>query len=179
MNIADPDKRDSTEKSFEPSLEVQGMIQALQQAMSGDLDDTDQEQLIKTLQNNRSHILKYALQAYLNKPNSASLLEGVNALLGQIEKTVRDDRKERAKKRDAEGNRLVFNQMLEAMDKIAGGHVAMPSFDYTAFILDPNKPLVDVTTLSKAIKPDELKQGISICDIDGNPIDLIMEDEDE
>ena len=180
MNIVDPDRsaHPSEPNKFEPSLEVQGMIQALQQGMNGNLDDIDQEQLIKALQNNRSHILQFALQAYINNPKSASLLEGVNALLGQIEKTVRDDRKERAKKRESEGNRLVFSQMLEAMDKIASGSVNMPSFEFTQFILDPSKPLVNPDSFKNDIKPDELVQGIALVTIEGEKIDLIPEDEE-
>jgi hypothetical protein len=60
--------------------------------------------------------------------------------------------------------------MLEAMKTISSGAVSLPVFDMTRFLLDPNKSLLDAAKDIAPIKPEELVQGNSLVDIDGNPV---------
>lgn len=163
--LSDLDKKHRTEDE-----EAAAAMQALRKALVLDLEDEDQNKLVEAIQQNRALLLNYAMQQYLAKPSSASLLEGVSSLIGHMEKTVRDNRKEKAKKKEGETNVLAFNQMLEAMKTISSGAVSLPVFDMTGFLLDPNKSLLDAAKDIAPIKPEELVQGNSLVDIDGNPV---------
>lgn len=153
----------------DPSLEVITIMEKMRKALEGNPEDQDQTKLVTLIQENRALLLQYAMSQYLLNPKSASLLEGVTSLIGQMEKTVRDDRKERTKKNDAENNIVSFNQMLDAMKSISSGKIAVPSFDMADFILDPSKSLL-VTPGIAPIKPEELVMGNSLVDIDGNTV---------
>jgi hypothetical protein len=155
--------------SIEPSLEMQAIMEKMRKAMEDNPEDIDQTALIKVIQENRANILQYAMGQYLQNPKSASLLEGVTSLIGQMESTVRNDRKERAKKKDAENNVLSFNQMLDAMQNISNGAIVIPHFDMSDFILDPSKTLLTQADVAP-IKPEELVQGNELIDIDGNAV---------
>lgn len=145
------------------------VMECLRRAMTGTESDIDQEELVKVVQKNRAFILEYAMRAYLDNPKSASLLEGVTQMFAQIEKTVRDDRKERAKKKEAENNVLGFGALMDALGNIANGSIRLPVFDLGDFILDPNKSIMQDPAM-EPIKDDELVQGNSIVDIDGNKV---------
>lgn len=153
----------------DPSLEVIAIMDKIREALKGNLEDTDQKGLVTLIQENRALLLQYAMSQYLLNPKSASLLEGVTSLIGQMEKTVRDDRKERTKAKDAENNIVSFNQMLDAMKAISAGKIDLPSFDMSDFILDPGKSLIKDDTIAP-IKKEELVQGNAVVDIDGNTV---------
>jgi len=163
--MSDLDKKHKTEDD-----EAAAMMETLRKALTADLEDEDQNKLVEAIQQGRALALNYAMMQYLSKPSSASLLEGVSSLLGHMEKTVRDNRKEKAKKKEGETNVLAFNQMLEAMKSISSGAVALPVFDMSNFLLDPNKSLLEGVKEVAPIKPEELVQGNSLVDIDGNAV---------
>ena len=152
-----------------PSPGIETILMALKKAIEGTEEDVDQVNLVKVIQENRAFVLEFAMRAYLDNPKNAGLLEGVTAIIGQIEKTVRDDRKERMKKTENENNQVAFVQMLEAMKNISSGAISIPVFEHTNFILDPNKSLLDLVKVAP-IKPEELKQGMEIVNIDGQPV---------
>lgn len=153
----------------EPSLEMIAIMERMRKALEANPEDVDQTELVTIIQENRAHILQYAMGQYLQNPKSASLLEGVTSLITQMENTVRQDRKERLKKKDAENNVLSFNQMLEAMKGISNGQIVIPHFDMSDFVLDPNKSLLSITDAAP-INPAELVQGNELIDIDGKPV---------
>lgn len=151
--------------------EVEKVLLMMKQALVKDLEDEKQTRLVDAVQASRQMLLQYAMQQYLSNPKSASLLEGVTSLIAHIEKTVRDDRKEKAKEKEGESNILHFNQMLEAMKMISANKVAVPTFDIAAFILDPNKSLIPEGNPEIApINPEELVQGNAIVDIEGKTV---------
>lgn len=132
-------------------------------------EDVEQVSLVTALQKNRQFLLQFAMRAYMEKPNSASLLEGVTSLLDHMEKSVRNDRKERSKKQESQDNKLSFQQMLEAMQMIKTGTIALPTFDVSSFLLDPTVSLVEGLDV-KPINEHELVQGNAVVDIDGNAV---------
>lgn len=146
------------------------VIEELRTAMTGTEDDIDQEALVKMVQKNRAFMLEYAMAAYLDNPKNGELLGSVTSIIAAIEKSVREDRKERMKKKDSENNKLAFNQMLEAMQNINNGTIKMPVFDMSDFILDPSKPLLSADSKVLPIQEGELVQGNAVVDIDGNPV---------
>jgi hypothetical protein len=153
----------------EPSLEMIAIMERMRKALQENPEDVDQKELVKVIQENRAHILQYAMGQYLQNPKSASLLEGVTSLIGQMEGAVRNDRKERAKKQDQENNVISFNQMLDAMKGISNGQIIIPHFDMADFILDPGQSLLTRIDVDP-IKPEELVQGNELIDIDGNAV---------
>lgn len=151
--------------------QVEQILLMMKQALVKDLEDDKQTRLVDAVQASRQMLLQYAMQQYLSNPKSASLLEGVTSLIAHIEKTVRDDRKEKAKEKEGESNVIHFNQMLEAMKLISANKVVVPAFNVSAFILDPNKSLIPQGNPEIApIKPEELVQGNAIVNIDGETV---------
>lgn len=146
------------------------VLEELRIAMTGTEEDIDQEALVKMVQKNRAFLLEYAMSAYLDNPRNGELLGSVTSIIAAIEKTVREDRKERTKKKDSENNKMAFNQMLEAMEKIQNGGIKMPVFDMSDFILDPSKSLVAADSTMAPIQEGELVQGMQTVGIDGEAI---------
>ena len=151
-------------------MEMTLIIERLRKALEDNPEDIDQTKLVTLIQENRTLLLQHAMGQYLQSPKSATLLEGVTSLIGQMEKTVRDDRKERAKKKDAETNVVSFNEMLDAMKSIATGQIMIPHFDMSDFILDPGKSLLTQADVAP-IKPEELVQGNGLIDLNGDAIE--------
>ncbi|MNG46972.1 hypothetical protein D3C79_48390 [compost metagenome] len=145
------------------------VLALLQQTLTPTEEDQEQVSFVTALQKNRQFLLQYAMKAYMEKPGSASLLEGVTSLLAHMEKAIRDDRKERMKKQENQDNKLSFNQMLEAMSMIKTGAIQIPIFDVSSFMLDPSVSLTDGLDV-KPINEAELVQGNQIISIDGTPV---------
>ena len=151
--------------------EVGTAMENIRKALVKNIEDEDQTQLVDAIQEHRTLLLKYVTQQYLSNPKSASLLIGLISLINDMEKTVRDDRKEKMKKQDSQNNIVAFNQMVDAMKSISAGKIDLPVFDMQAFILDPSKSLI--TPTMEGINPitaEELVQGNSIVDIDGKTV---------
>lgn len=148
---------------------MRGVIEQLREAMTGTAEDVDQEALIKMVQQNRAFLLEYAMAAYLDNPKNGELLGSVTSIIAAIEKAVREDRKERMKKKDSENNQLAFSQLMEAMGNISSGGIKIPVFDMSDFILDPTKPLALSNNVAP-IKAEELVQGNTLVDLDGQPV---------
>lgn len=161
-------EQDTPDRPVDDELVI-ALLQKLQQGITGTDDDEDQKKLVNAIQENRTFLLKYAMGQYLKSPKSASLLEGVTSLIAQMEKTVRDDRKERAKKKEGESNRATFNQLVEAMGKISEGSICLPMFESFNFALDPSKSLIENVDI-KPISQGELKQGMQILDLEGKEV---------
>lgn len=163
------DQENSKPAGADPSLEVIAIITKMREALVRNPDDPEQVSLVDIVQENRALLLQYAMSQYLLNPKSASLLEGVTSLIAQMEKTVRDDRKEKAKKKENENDMISFNQMLEAMKNISSGKIIIPSFDMSDFILDPGKSLIMSPDIAP-ISPEELVQGNALVGLDAEPI---------
>lgn len=156
----------------EDVAKMKAALEELRSAMIGSEDDPDQNALVKVIQRNRAFLLEYALSAYIDNPKNAKLLEGVTQIIAQIEKVVRDDRKEALKKKDQDNNKVGFNQMMEALQNISNGSVRMPTFNFNDFILDPGKSIIANHPKMDPIGEQELLQGNSLIDLEGNQMDF-------
>lgn len=145
------------------------VIEELRRAMAGTEEDIDQVEMVKMVQKNRAFLLEYAMSAYLDNPRNGELLGSVTSIIAALEKCVREDRKERMKKKDQENNAIGFNQMMDALQNISNGGIRMPVFDFKDFILDPAKTII-VSQDMEPIKADELVQGNALVDIDGQAV---------
>ncbi|ASU03447.1 hypothetical protein RISINGSUN_223 [Erwinia phage vB_EamM_RisingSun] len=150
--------------------EVTKVLLNIQQQLARNDEDVDQTFLVDALQQHRSMILNYATLQFVKKPNNPKMLEAVTTLVAQLEKAVRDDRKERLKKKENEDNKVSFNQMLDAMKKISNGEINIPTFTMDSFMLDPSQSLLSIREGIKPINTEELEMGNQLVDLDGNPM---------
>lgn len=136
------------------------------------LEDNDQIGLVSTIQKYRTVLLEVASLAYIkSKGNNPKLLDAIVSLIGNLEKTVRDDRKEKAKKKEKEDNKATFNQLIEAIGVITNKQIETKP-ELGLVILDPTVSLYDTATNENVgkINPAELSLGIIQLDIDGNEV---------
>jgi len=152
------------------SDKMRAVIEELRQAMVGNEEDIDQTEMVKMIQKNRAFLLEYAMGAYLDNPKNGELLGSVKSIVDALEKSIRDDRKERMKKKENEDNQISFNQMMEALQNMNNGSIKLPTFDFGEFVLDPSKPVMGDKKFFNPINENELDQGIQQLDFDGNKI---------
>lgn len=142
-------------------------IKEIQAVLNGAMDKEGENQLIVTLQKHRNLLLDMATQAFIKKPNSSSLLDSINTLLGTIERTIRDDRKERMKDRELEDNKANFASFVNALNEVSSGRLVLPNYGSAAMILDPMKPIIDLSDdPDNDIDEGELVMGAQIIDSD-------------
>ena len=146
------------------------VIEELRAVMVGNDDDIDQTEMVKMIQKNRAFLLEYAMGAYLDNPKNGELLGSVTSIIAALEKTIREDRKERMKKKESEDNAISFNQMMDALTNMSNGNISLPVFDFGDYILDPSKPIMGEKKFFNPINEHELDQGIQQGDFDGNKI---------
>lgn len=168
-SIPQPEEQNS---GLTPEMEnkVKGLMQSLSTAIRKDDESDDQSHLIEVIQLNRALLLDSAMMSYLNKPGHSKLLESVISLLAGMEKAVRDDRKEAAKKKELLTNTVAFTNMLDALKEISTGRITIPTFDMGDFVLDPSKSLIEGDEEIGEIKEAELEQGNFLVDLEGNRI---------
>lgn len=148
---------------------IQSIMDALAIANSIDENDPNQHALIRAIQKHREMILHNATVAYVKNPNNPKLLDALNSLITALEKSVRDDRKEKAKDKDREENRASFNQMVEALKNIKESTIVLPEWSPELILLDPSVSIQEhIGELN--FKPDELVQGNFNVDFDGNKV---------
>jgi hypothetical protein len=145
---------------------LQEVLSLLAATLESTDEDKEQVGFVVALQKNRKFLLEYAMKAYMERP-SPSQLEVITSLLGHMEKAVRDDRKERMKKQENQDNAISFKQMLDAMSMIKQGAIALPVFDLSSFMLDPNKSVIADEVGVKPILAQELTMGNELVNIDG------------
>jgi len=168
-----PEKEQPKERKVADNNDTDRMrkvIEELREAMVGTEEDVDQAEMVKMIQKNRAFLLEYAMGAYLDNPKNGELLGSVKSIVDALERSIRDDRKERAKKKEKEDNAISFNQMMDALTNMTNGTVKMPVFDFGDYILDPSKPIQGDKPFFNPINENELDQGIQQLDFDGNKI---------
>ncbi len=149
---------------------IKGVLEGIQSALRSKEEDPEQNTLIEAIQAHRSVILDIASNAYMHRPNDPKLLEALSSLIGQLEKSVRDDRKERQKKQDSEDNKVAFRQMVEALGSLASGDIQLPTFSGVGIFMDPLGNKEGESQTFADIKPGELTGGIIGLDFDGNSV---------
>lgn len=171
MEYEDDDFSSNLKKEKEKELteELQKIINEIGTTLQ-DPNDSQKNGFVKALQKHRKMILDISSKAYILKPGNPKLLEAIGSILGAMEKSVRDDRKEKFKKDEAEENKITLRQMVEGLNKLRIGEVSVPTFVDTAFLMDPNKSLLEISPDMKKIKQAELITGMQLLDFDGNVV---------
>lgn len=154
------------------------LIAQIQAVLSAGHSVENENSLIKIVQAQRTLLLDIATQTFITKPNNPKLLDSINTILAQMEKTVRDDRKERLKDRELEDNKANFATFVNALNEVAAGRLVMPTYGDMAIILDPMAPVITFDdNPDEEIKEEEWLQGRQI--LDSNEIKESFEIDDD
>lgn len=139
------------------------LIANINAILKKDPSKESENELISLVQKQRTLLLDIATQTYISKPGNCKLLDSINTLIGQLEKSVRDDRKEALKNRELESNKANFASFVNALNEVAAGKLEIPNYGDMGIILDPLKPVTQLSSESQ-IKSEELDQGSIIVD---------------
>ena len=139
------------------------LIANINAILKKDPSKESENELISLVQKQRTLLLDIATQTYISKPGNCKLLDSINTLIGQLEKSVRDDRKEALKNRELESNKANFASFVNALNEVAAGELEIPNYGDMGIILDPLKPVTQLSSESQ-IKSEELDQGLIIVD---------------
>lgn len=145
---------------------VQGILDSIQNAIKPNEEDQEQKTLVEAIQAHRAMIIEVATTAYVARSHDPKMLEALSSLLSQLEKSVRDDRKEKAKLQDQQDNKLAFRQVVELLGNMSTGSIKVPDFG-GALNFDP---LGDLDDSEFKIKDAELSVGHISLDFEGNKI---------
>lgn len=152
-------EEDKTNKYIDCVQSIQGLF------AKGYSKETGQE-LIVYLQKQRSLILELMLDNFMRRAD-AKMGDAINTLMSQMEKSVRDDRKEAVKAKEMETSKETFALFAKSLSAVTDGSLIIPNFGPSSLLLDPMKALVD--SKEAKIKPEELLMGNIL--VDDKPIE--------
>lgn len=166
MSYADYNDEEPTRPQFMPEEKLKTekdkdeLIANIRSILHGERNKENEDRLFSLVQLHRTLVLDIATQAYIAKPGNSKLLDSINTILAQTEKSARDDRKERAKDRELEDNRANFATFVNALNEVASGRLEIPNYGNMAIVLDPLAPIIQPNgDYSMEIKNEELHQG--------------------
>lgn len=139
------------------------LISNINAILKKDQNSETENELINLVQKQRTLLLDIATQTYISKPSNCKLLDSINTLIGQLEKSVRDNRKELQKAKEMEDNKTSFAAFVNALNEVANGKLVIPNYGDMGIILDPLKPVTQLDS-ETMIKAEELAQGLIIVD---------------
>lgn len=140
------------------------LIAKIQEILNGGHSVDNENSVLKIIQKQRTLLMDIATTAYINKPNNSKLLDSINTINAQIEKSIRDDRKERLKDRELEDNKANFATFVNALSEISSGRIVMPNYGEHCLVLDPLAPIYQDEDPDNEIKDEELYLGRQILD---------------
>ena len=139
------------------------LISNINAILKKDQNSETENELINLVQKQRTLLLDIATQTYISKPSNCKLLDSINTLIGQLEKSVRDSRKEVQKAKEMEDNKTSFAAFVNALNEVANGKLVIPNYGDMGIILDPLKPVTQLNS-ETMIKAEELAQGLIVVD---------------
>lgn len=132
------------------------LIQSISDILGKPQTTETENELITLVQQQRRLLLDIATTTFIKKPNNPKLLDSINTILAQIEKTVRDDRKEKLKNKELEDNKVSFGAFVNALNEVAAGKIVLPSYSGRDIAADFETPLIDLSDPDLAITDEEL-----------------------
>lgn len=139
------------------------LIKNINSILKKDPTRETEDELINLVQKQRTLLLDIATQTYISKPSNCKLLDSINTLVSQLEKSVRDSRKEVQKAKELEDNKTSFAAFVNALNEVANGKLVIPNYGDMGIILDPLKPVTQLNS-ETMIRPEELDQGLIVVD---------------
>lgn len=184
MSYSDYNDEEPTRPQFEAEERLKvykdkdELIENIRNVLKGDRTKENEDKLFSIVQLHRALVLDIATQAYISKPGNSKLLDSINTILAQTEKSARDDRKERRQDRELEDNRANFATFVNALNEVASGRLEIPNYGNMAIVLDPLAPIIQPNgDYSMEIKNEELYQGHQI--LDAKEIETTFDIDDE
>lgn len=181
--------RPQSEEKLKTEQDKDELIKSIQKVLNGDRNKENEGMLFSLVQRHRTLVLDIATHTYISKPNNPKLLDSINTILAQLEKSARDDRKERRQDKELEDNRANFATFVNALNEVSAGRLEIPNYGNMAIVLDPLAPIINPgNDYSLIIKEEELYQGHQSIDskeveksfdIDDEPVIRVDDDEDE
>lgn len=127
--------------------------------------------LINYIQKQRTLLIEIMLDNFMKRPNP-KMADSMNTLLAQMEKSVRDDRKEAVKAKEMETSKETFELFSKSLNAVIDGRIHIPTFGEQSLLLDPLKPLIAPSDAK--FKPGEFQLGRQ--EIDIKPIENKMQE---
>lgn len=156
---------DKDEFKLAQEKEKEELINKIQTILNGGHSIENENNLINVVQKQRKLLLDIATKTFISKPNNPKLMDSINTVLAQMEKSVRDDRKERLKDKELEDNKANFATFANALKEISAGKIKMPTFEDVPLNFNPlGDDFFVPLDLDDAIKPEELVKGRQILD---------------
>lgn len=150
----------NTDNRTQLDIDKENLIKKINEILNDENSVEKENELINAVQKQRALLLDIATTTFLHKPNNPKLLDAINSVIAGIEKTIRDNRKEKLKDRELEDNKTNFGKFVNALNEISNGKVNIPTYENLPFILDPLKPVIDIDSNSSLeITEGELTQG--------------------
>lgn len=118
--------------------------------------------LINYLQKQRSMLIEIMVNNFINRP-CAKMADALNTTLAQMEKSVRDDRKETDRAKELQTSKETWDLFTKSLTAVMDGQLKVPTFGKIGLVLDPLKNEID--DFEDEIKDSELSQGIEKLDI--------------
>lgn len=97
--------------------------------------------LVNYIQKQRSLLIEIMIGNFMKRPDP-KMADAMNTLLGQMEKSVRDDRKEALKAKEMETSKETFELFSKSLNAVIDGRIHIPTFGKQSLLLDPLKPLI-------------------------------------
>lgn len=139
--------------------EKDAMLLNLQNILNKGGSKEVESELLDAVQQHRRLLLDVAMDTFMKKPSNSKLMDSINTLLGQMDKKIRDDRKEKLKDRELEDNKANFSMFVSAINEVASGKLKLPDYGSRAMILDPLQTFHQLGR-GEEIRDGELDQGM-------------------
>jgi hypothetical protein len=154
------------ENKLSQEIEKDKLISDIQTILDGGHSVDNEKSLLNIVQKQRKLILDIAVSTFMKKSNNPKLMDSINTLLGQMEKSVRDDRKERLRDRELEDNKANFATFVNALNEVTAGRLVMPTFADFPMSLDPfgEHKIFKTDNPDEEIQEEEKFQGRQILD---------------
>lgn len=145
---------------FELNSQHTECVKSIQNIVNRGYSQKNGAELIDYIQRQRSVILEVMVTCFSNKPTPA-MADSMNTLIGQMEKSVRDERKEALKAKELETSKETFELFRHALENVVSGVIQMPTFGQQSLELDP---LGGDSKETFEFKEGEFDMGVKIVD---------------
>lgn len=135
-------------------------VKGIQDIVNRGYSQTNGAELINYIQRQRSVILEVMVECFSKKP-TPSMADSMNTLIGQMEKSVRDERKEALKAKELETSKETFELFRRSLEHVLDGSIHMPTFESASLTLDP---LADTDSSQFEFKEGEFDMGVKVVD---------------
>lgn len=135
-------------------------VKSIQSIVNRGYSQKNGAELIDYIQRQRSVILEVMVSCFADRPTPA-MADSMNTLIGQMEKSVRDERKEALKEKEMETSKETFELFRHALDNVISGGIKMPTFGQSSLELDP---LGQGNNEAFEFKEGEFDMGVKVVD---------------